>query len=182
LTGEKRFLKTLRATPVVLRALVRDVSDRQLRRRPAPGEWAVIEVVGHLADTEERALGRVQLMIAQDSPWLEPSDQAALAEERRYIDLDLPSELDRFGLLREQRQAGRSRKGQQPGPCAATQRACGRAALPAAHHLPEPGVITHGCQRPGHLPNGARSSPHAPRRRCRGGGVAAVSGPPGGRD
>jgi hypothetical protein len=27
------------------------------RRRPAPGEWAIIEVVAHLADTEARALG-----------------------------------------------------------------------------------------------------------------------------
>jgi DinB superfamily len=55
------IVKTLRATPVVLRTLVAGVDEAQLRRRPAPGEWAIIEVVGHLADTEERALARVPL-------------------------------------------------------------------------------------------------------------------------
>jgi DinB family protein len=62
------ILKTLRATPVVLRALVEGVEDARLRRRPAPGEWAIIEVMGHLADTEERALVRVRRMLAEDDP------------------------------------------------------------------------------------------------------------------
>jgi hypothetical protein len=83
------IIRTLRATPVVLRTLVGGVDDGRLRRRPAPGEWAIIEVVGHLADTEERALGRVRRMLAEEDPQLEPFDQEALAEQRRYFDLDL---------------------------------------------------------------------------------------------
>jgi hypothetical protein len=80
----------------VLRALVADVDEARLRRRPAPGEWAIIEVVGHLADTEERALGRVRRMLADQDPQLEPFDQEALAEERHYLDLDLEGELARL--------------------------------------------------------------------------------------
>jgi DinB superfamily len=57
-----------------------------LRRRPGPGEWAVIEVVAHLADTEERALARVRRMLAEDNPHLEPFDQEALAVQRHYLD------------------------------------------------------------------------------------------------
>jgi hypothetical protein len=72
------IVKTLRATPVVLRALVEGIDDARLRRPPAPGEWAIIEVVAHLADTEERALGRVRRMLAEDTPRLEPFDQEAL--------------------------------------------------------------------------------------------------------
>lgn len=94
------ILKTLRATPVVVRALVAGVDDPRLRRRPGPGEWAIIEVVGHLADTEERALGRVRRMLAEDDPVLEPFDQEALAEERHYLDLDLNRELARLEQLR----------------------------------------------------------------------------------
>ena len=94
------ILKTLRATPVVLRALVAGVDDPQLRRRPAPGEWAIIEVVGHLADTEERALRRVRRMLAEQDPELEPFDQKALAEQRRYLDSDLNQELARLEKLR----------------------------------------------------------------------------------
>jgi DinB superfamily len=96
------IIKTLRATPVVLRALVAGVDQGQLRRRPAPGEWAIIEVVGHLADTEERALGRVRRMLAEDDPKLEPFDQEALAVQRRYLELDLQAELARLDHLRGQ--------------------------------------------------------------------------------
>jgi DinB superfamily len=94
------IIKTLRATPVVLRTLVGGVDDGRVRRRPAPGEWAIIEVVGHLADTEERALGRVRRMLAEEDPQLEPFDQEALAEQRR--DLDLEGELARLEQLRRQ--------------------------------------------------------------------------------
>jgi hypothetical protein len=100
LDRRQEILKTLRATPVVLQALVADVDEARLRRRPAPGEWAIIEVVAHLADTEERALGRVRRMLAEDSPFLEPFDQEALAEERRYLDLDLDHDLGRLEQLR----------------------------------------------------------------------------------
>ena len=93
--------KTLRATPVVLRALVSGVDDR-LRRRPALGEWAIIEVVAHLADTEERALGRVRRMLVEDKLELAPFDQEALAEERHYLDLELEEELARLEQLRRQ--------------------------------------------------------------------------------
>jgi hypothetical protein len=37
LDRREEILKTLRATPVVLRALVKDLDDTRLRRRPAPG-------------------------------------------------------------------------------------------------------------------------------------------------
>jgi hypothetical protein len=96
------IIKTLRVTPVVLRALVEGIDDAQLRRRPAPGEWAIIEVIGHLADTEERALGRVRRMLAEDAPELAAFDQEALAEERHYLELDLEEELARLEELRRQ--------------------------------------------------------------------------------
>jgi hypothetical protein len=96
------IIKTLPATPVVLRALVEGIDDERLRRRPAPREWAIIEVVGHLADTEEQALARVRRILAEEDPVLEPFDQETLAEERHYIDLDLNQELDHLEQLRRQ--------------------------------------------------------------------------------
>jgi hypothetical protein len=69
------IIKTLRATPIVLRVLVDGVDQGGLRRRPGPGEWAIIEVISHLADTEERALGPVRRMLAEGNPQLEPFDQ-----------------------------------------------------------------------------------------------------------
>jgi hypothetical protein len=54
----------------------------------------------HLADTEERALGRVRRMLAEDHPQLEPFDQEALAIQRHYLDLDVKGELARLEQLR----------------------------------------------------------------------------------
>ncbi len=87
---------------MVLRALVEGVNVARLRRRPAPREWAIIEVVGHLADTEERALARVRRMLVDQDPELEPFDQEALAEQRRYLELDLEGELARLEQLRRE--------------------------------------------------------------------------------
>lgn len=95
------LLKTLRATPVVAEALIACFADDPaLRRRPAEDEWAAVEVVAHLADTEERALSRVRRMVDEDAPVLEPFDQAALAVERGYLELDARAELRRLVELR----------------------------------------------------------------------------------
>ena len=95
------LLKTLRATPIVAEALVGAFPDAaRLRRRPAEGEWSAVEVVAHLADTEAHAVARVRRIANEDEPVLEPFDQAALAVERRYLDLDVEGELRRLADLR----------------------------------------------------------------------------------
>jgi hypothetical protein len=96
------ILKALRAGPIVLRQLVRELPDEAVRRRPADGVWAIVEVVAHLADTEERALGRTRRMLDEDEPELPPYDPDALALERNYIGMSLPDELDRFEALRDE--------------------------------------------------------------------------------
>ena len=96
----EELLKALRAGPVVLRGLVRGLGPAELRRRPAEGEWAIVEVVAHLADTEERALARTRRMLTEDTPRLAPYDPHALSIERGYLDLDVVGELDRYARLR----------------------------------------------------------------------------------
>ncbi len=95
-------LKAMRAAPVILRQLVRGLGDDDQRRRPALDEWAVIEVVAHLADTEERALGRVRRMLSEELPYLPGYDQEALARERRYIERSLAEELARYEHQRQE--------------------------------------------------------------------------------
>lgn len=92
--------KALRSNPVTLRALVRDLDDLAVRRRPAENEWSVVEVVAHLADTEERALERVRRMLNEDNPAIAGFDQAALAVERRYHEMEVGEQLARFEALR----------------------------------------------------------------------------------
>lgn len=94
------ILKTMRGTPLVLERLARDLPDAALRARPAEGEWAIIEVIAHLGDTDERALGRTRRMLTEDEPTLEPYDPAALAIQRNYIAMDLTEQLARFAAVR----------------------------------------------------------------------------------
>ena len=100
LEARKELLKALRAAPVVLRALVRELDDQQIRRRPAPDEWAIVEVVSHLAYTDERALARVRRMLDEEDPELPSYDQDELARAGRYIERDLATELSRFERIR----------------------------------------------------------------------------------
>lgn len=94
------LLDSYRATPVILRALVQGVGDGDARRRPASGDWAIVETVAHLADVEERFLGRMRRILDEDRPALAAFDQAALAEERNYRSLPLEPEVQRFADLR----------------------------------------------------------------------------------
>ncbi|HSK94385.1 MAG TPA: DinB family protein [Candidatus Angelobacter sp.] len=97
------LLKTLRATPIVAEALIGSFPNTEsLRRRPAAGAWAAVEVVGHLADTEEHALARVRRMVDEDEPTLDPFDPEALAIERRYLDQDVHHQLGRLAALRSE--------------------------------------------------------------------------------
>lgn len=98
----EEILKALRAGPLVLGRLVRGISEGALRARPEPGEWAIIEVVAHLGDTDERSLARMRRMLDEDDPFLEPYDPAALAEERHYLEMDLVEQLTRFDTVRHE--------------------------------------------------------------------------------
>ena len=68
ISEREEILKALRAVPVVLGRLVRGLPDGALRARPADGEWAIIEVVAHMADTEERSLARTRRMLSRTPP------------------------------------------------------------------------------------------------------------------
>jgi uncharacterized damage-inducible protein DinB len=96
------LMKALRAGPPVLRALVRDLPDEAVRRRPAEGEWAIVEVTAHLADTEERTLDRIRRMLDEDAPTLPPYDPHALSVTRQYIRMDVAAEADRYAGLRRE--------------------------------------------------------------------------------
>lgn len=53
------------------------------RWRPAPGEWCLNEVLGHLIESEHRGFaGRIRIILAGDSPVLESWDQEEVARAR----------------------------------------------------------------------------------------------------
>ncbi len=74
----------LRAMPIFLRAEFEAAPGEFLRWRPAPEEWCVLEVVGHLIETEERGFaGRIRTILAEERPRFSTWDPSAVARERQ---------------------------------------------------------------------------------------------------
>ena len=110
------------ATPAAIRSLFAD-AGADLRMRPAPGEWSVLECVGHIVDGELVSSGRYRWILAHDRPdivgydqdlWVErlghgtadPAELLALFEALRRANLALWSRVtaadrSRIGLHRE---------------------------------------------------------------------------------
>ena len=79
----------LRATIATLTAEVDALSPLALAWHPAPGEWCVKEVLGHLIETERRGFaGRIRIILASPEPPLESWDQNAVAADRRDCERD----------------------------------------------------------------------------------------------
>lgn len=100
LLGDRDPFEVQEATAPALRRIVAELDDEALRRPEAPGKWSILEVLGHLADSELVYGYRLRLMVAHDEPDVPGYDQDRWAERLRYRDADPEQELDRFAGLR----------------------------------------------------------------------------------
>jgi len=100
LVGDREPFALLRATPAALRAAVAGMDGAALRTPEAPGKWAAIQVLRHLADSEIVFAFRVRMMLAHDRPNVIAYDQDAWASAMRYGDADAAEALDEFETLR----------------------------------------------------------------------------------
>lgn len=99
-TAIAQFLRaTLTALASELAALPPDV----LAWHPAPGEWCVKEVLGHLIETEARGFaGRIRIILAGEEPRLERWDQGAVAAARGDCEQDVRRLLGEFATARQE--------------------------------------------------------------------------------
>jgi hypothetical protein len=87
----------LRANADVIAALVAGVGDEQVRWKPDPAQWSILEVVNHLADEEtEDFRTRVDHTLHRPGVEWPRIDPPKWAVERRYNDRDLAESLERF--------------------------------------------------------------------------------------
>jgi hypothetical protein len=79
--------RLLESTCALIDGEIKALSDEDARWHPAPGEWCVNEVIGHMIESEKRGFfGRITRTLEQDRPREEPWDQIAVALERRDCD------------------------------------------------------------------------------------------------
>lgn len=82
--GSVRPLAAMRAAPARLARALRRVPPRLVARRPAHGEWAVGEVMSHLADAEIALAFRIRKIAAEPRQLRVAWDQDRWAEGGRY--------------------------------------------------------------------------------------------------
>jgi FMN phosphatase YigB (HAD superfamily) len=90
------ILAVMLSTPAVLQSLVAQTSDSCWPRKPIADEWALVEVICHLRDTE-REIHQMQVntLLEEDEPFIPRPDSSVWAKERNYL------EEDGFAALRE---------------------------------------------------------------------------------
>jgi hypothetical protein len=94
----------LPATVAALRAELVSLPGRVLAWHPAPGEWCVKDVIGHLIEAERRGFaGRIRIILGADTPALEPWDPPAVAAARNDCAKPAAALLDELAALREDR-------------------------------------------------------------------------------
>jgi hypothetical protein len=70
----KASLDTLAGFPNQLKQQISGLSDAALRYRPAPDEWSIVEIIGHIIDIATLWPGRTRQMLATDNPTLAAVD------------------------------------------------------------------------------------------------------------
>src|SRR5437667_9911475 len=77
-----------------LSAAIKGLTREQLHARPVPGKWSTMEVLCHLADSEQVSADRMKRIIAMDKPLLIGYDERLYAKKLAYDDRDPPEELE----------------------------------------------------------------------------------------
>jgi uncharacterized damage-inducible protein DinB len=83
-------------------AVVKNVSDAQLTKRPDPENWSAKEVVCHVRDTEESFMMRFLSIMAMDDPKFLPVEPDRWAVERQYQRNDVQEALAALKTRREE--------------------------------------------------------------------------------
>jgi hypothetical protein len=117
--GIKAQIDALAGFPEQLKRQLQGLDEAALHFRPAPDEWSILEIVGHMIDVGALWPGRIRQMLATDNPalaavdpgWVRQRDyhnkqpgflQISLAEQRaefvEFLRMLRPAQLARTGV------------------------------------------------------------------------------------
>jgi FMN phosphatase YigB (HAD superfamily) len=94
-------LAVLQSTPGALEGLTSALSPNAWRTEPSKDDWAIIELVCHLRDTEREVhAAQLQTLMVAEAPFVARPDAAVWAKQRRYLDEDGARALRSFAQSR----------------------------------------------------------------------------------
>jgi len=100
LLGDRDPLRVMVELPDAVEALVRGMTEEELRTPERPGKWSVMQVLQHLADTEIVYGYRWRASVAEDAPPLVGYDQDLWADRLHYHDATVREVLDEIRVMR----------------------------------------------------------------------------------
>ena len=89
------------ATAKKLDRLIKGVPAAKLRKRPAPDQWSVGEIVAHLADAEIVGGFRIRLILGAPGTPIAAFDQDSWVTSGHYAKRDPRKSVEQFRVLRE---------------------------------------------------------------------------------
>ena len=88
LLGERDPLTVMEGHAAWLKKAIRGLTIEQLRTRESPRKWSILEVLGHLADTELVYRYRLRMIVAEPGCNIVGYDQDAWCKRLRYQEQD----------------------------------------------------------------------------------------------
>jgi uncharacterized damage-inducible protein DinB len=85
-----------------LRQAIAGLSQAELTARPGPGDWSILELVIHLADSDGIAIDRMKRMLTEDEPPLLYADETAYVRQLATHEQSLEDALILFEVGRRQ--------------------------------------------------------------------------------
>jgi hypothetical protein len=92
----------LRRAPEIVVPLVREVPPEILKRRPAPGRWSAHEHACHLAHVHALFFERLDVMLREPAPVIQPYLPGAQDPDDLLLAMDLDASLERYAADRAQ--------------------------------------------------------------------------------
>ena len=95
------ILATMSSTPGVIQGLTLGLQADSLLREPAPDDWAVIEILCHLRDTEREVHQmQIETLLEEEQPFISRPNAAVWASQRNYLNEDGRAALKEFTAAR----------------------------------------------------------------------------------
>ena len=95
------ILAIMSSTPGVMRGLTSGLQANSLLREPTPDDWAVIEILCHLRDTEREVHQmQIKILLEDDQPFIPRPNAAVWANQRNYLNEDGSAALKEFTAAR----------------------------------------------------------------------------------
>ena len=96
------LVASYRQGPAVVRQAIAGMDAEMLRARPIEGKMSSLEVVGHIADSEQFLADRMKRTIATDKPLLMGVNGILYLDALNYHDRDIDLQLRLIEVTREQ--------------------------------------------------------------------------------